>query len=87
MSHISHSHVFVKPAEHICSGFLDAGLVCWVDVLPLAVDKPMSLTRKDLHLVIHLTFLLQLHFKCTHLRGKVIQTQMFCGYMANIVGF
>lgn len=81
-----HSHVFVKPAQHICSGLLDAGLVCLVDVLSLAVDKPMSLTRKDLHLVIHLAFLLQLRFKRAHLRGKVIQTQVFCSYMAN-VGF
>lgn len=66
---ISHSHVFVQPVEHIRPGLLDAGLVRWVDVLALAVDKPMSLTRKDLHLVISLAVLLQLRLECTHLEG------------------
>lgn len=71
-----YSHVFVEPAEHVCPCLLDAGLVCGVDVLSLAVDKPMSLTRKDLHLVIHCALLLQLCFENTHLRSKIVQAQI-----------
>lgn len=71
-----YSHVFVEPAEHVCPSLPDAGFVCGVDVLSLAVDKPMSLTRKDLHLVIHCALLLQLCFENTHLRSKMMQAQI-----------
>lgn len=63
-------HVLVEPVEHVCSGLLDTGFVSGVDVFSLAVDKPMSLTRKDLHLIVYFAFLLQFFFQNTHLNRK-----------------
>lgn len=51
-------HVLVEPAEHVRPGLLDPGFVCWVDVLSLAMSKPMRLTRKKLQLVFHFAFFL-----------------------------
>lgn len=67
---MSHLHVLVEPVEHVFSGLLDVGSVCGVDVFSLSVDKPVSLTGKYLHLVVHFAFLLQICFKGTHLKCK-----------------
>lgn len=64
-------HVFLQPVEYVCPGLLDAGLVCGVDVLSLPVNKAMSLTWEDLHMVVYTcTLLLQVLLQDTHLEGN-----------------
>lgn len=61
------SHVLVEPVEHVCSGLLDLGLVCRVDVLPLAVDEAVSLSWEYFHLEVH-GALLQVFFQGADLK-------------------
>lgn len=72
-------HVLLEPVEHVCPGLQDARFVRGVDVLSLAVGEPMSLTRKDLHLVISSAFLLQLSFKETHLKSRRMSDPIVIG--------
>ncbi len=81
------SHVLVEPVNHVCSGFLDAGFVCRIDIFSLAVDEPVSLTREDLHPVIHFALVLQPLLKDLHLRNKRMKAQIVSGYMAENVAF